>query len=142
MRGFTANREITAMQPHCLAGAAQRRFTWAVTFMGYSSWLTVKLHTKERGCMMHLVSTVFSVLSLMILGKTMHYSCVNLTGDVPSSYASMLMEQFCPFVDFLTEFLACVPVLYLLWSIYQIIASLVKGVKCIHHPSLSTHTHR
>lgn len=115
---------VTGMQSSCNLQRTQTRLA----------------HTKERLCVIHLVSTVFPVPALMILGKTVHYSRVNFTADLPSSYASRLMEPLCPFVDFLREFLACVPELYLLWSLYPIIASFVKGVKCIYHSSLPTHT--
>lgn len=95
LRGFTAIREIRAMQPHCLAGGAQKRLTWAGTSMGYSIWFTVKLHSKERVCTIYFVSTAFSVPSSVSLGKTIHYSHVNQTAGIPSSHASTLIGPLC-----------------------------------------------
>lgn len=52
----------------------------------------------------------------------------------------MLIEPLCPFVDILREFLACVLGLYLLWSLYQIIAWLsTSSVSII---PACPHTHR
>lgn len=56
---------------------------------------------------------------------------------VPSSCASMLTRLLCPFVSFLEEFLAQLQLkLNLLWSLFHTIASLDKGVGCIHHTFL------
>lgn len=70
-------------------------------------------------------------------GKSTYYLCINHMIGVPSSYTSMLTELLCPFVSFLEEFLAQLQLkLYLLWSLFHTIASLDKGVECIHRTFL------
>lgn len=88
--------------------------------------------------MILLMSTVSFVPSRMSLGKTIHVLITQSTFQVHMHQCSW--SHSAPLWTFLgNSWPICVPGLYLLWSLYQIIASLVKGVKCIHHPSLPTH---
>lgn len=96
------------------------------------------MHTKVRVCMILLMSTVSFVPSRTSLGKTIHVLITQSTFQVHMHQCSW--SHSAPLWTFLgNSWPICVPGLYLLWSLYQIIASLVKGVKCIHHPSLPTH---
>lgn len=99
-RGQPASGEITAMQPHCLAGRAQRRLTYAVIFVEQSGLLIVKLYTMGKVCMRLLVPITSFVPWQIILGKATCYSFFNCMIGVPCSWAWMLTGSLCSFVGF------------------------------------------